>query len=467
MANLKDENSLAGARWRALIWVLILLGAGVLRVSRFQNAPRPYGYVYDLYHQGIQVFFEKGRAPRLEDGWECYHPPFFYALGVPFYVAGGKYYHRSNPELSYREIKARALKFVLVMPALCGLWIIWWCWRILRLLRQRGWRLLLAMAVVLCFPCLFITAGGIDGDILLAALMVTLFYYLLRYYYEPKNVGLVLPVIIGIVTGLAMGTKYSGLLGLLIAGEVVGLRLLQGPFRSRRVCDGLIILLLALAIGSWKYVDNMRRYGTPLKANAEAYDIGMPGQRSTYLNYYEFFTLRMGSLLDLMNPERAQKGKLSFLPVYRSVWTTLHAMAWGDMSFFNEPTRFGGAAKYGYESRNIPSWLSSSVLWLGLVANAVALIGMIAVSHRKLLFPLTVMVLTTMLFYFLWVINAKHWQLKTKYILFLLPAYVLYLSYGAAWLQRRVPRMVWGVIVVAFATLIGLTHAYLYHFAAG
>ena len=34
-------------------------------------------------------------------------------------------------------------------------------------------------------------------------------------------------------------------------------------------------------------------------------------------------------------------GYLTDLPFYRSVWTTLHAMAWSDMSFFSDPSRHG------------------------------------------------------------------------------------------------------------------------------
>ena len=225
------------------------------------------------------------------------------------------------------------------------------------------------------------------------------------------------------------------------------------------------LIVIALAIGSWKYIDNLRHYGTPIKANADAYDYRLPGQRESYLDYYEFNTLRMGELLELMDPETAPRGKLTFLPVYRSVWTTLHAMAWGDMSFFNHPTRFGGALRYGYWPRRIPPWLSSSVLVLGLVANALMLIGLATTAHRRLMWPVTLMVILTLLVYFSWVTNAKHWQLKTKYILFLLPFYALYISYGFAWLRRRMPRPVWGAAAAALAVLVVLTHGYLYEFA--
>src|SRR5215218_378882 len=61
---------------------------GVLRVLLAWYCPTPFGYVYDYYPEAIELFWHKGHRPIASDCWQCYHPPFFYVLGLPFYAAG-------------------------------------------------------------------------------------------------------------------------------------------------------------------------------------------------------------------------------------------------------------------------------------------------------------------------------------------------------------------------------------------
>ena len=62
--------------------------AVVLRVLLAWYCPTPFGYVNDYYHEAIELFWQKGHLPIASDCWQCYHPPFFYVLGLPFYAAG-------------------------------------------------------------------------------------------------------------------------------------------------------------------------------------------------------------------------------------------------------------------------------------------------------------------------------------------------------------------------------------------
>src|SRR4051812_45871017 len=76
------------ARYRTGLLRGLAVLAVVLRVLLAWYCPTPFGYVYDYYHEAIELFWEKGPLPIASDCWQCYHPPFFYALGVPFYAAG-------------------------------------------------------------------------------------------------------------------------------------------------------------------------------------------------------------------------------------------------------------------------------------------------------------------------------------------------------------------------------------------
>ena len=97
-------------------------------------------------------------------------------------------------------------------------------------------------------------------------------------------------------------------------------------------------MVATVVVGGWKYVDNVRRYDAPLYANGSANAGFKLGQRHFYFDRYEFDTLRVRELLRLWGPSPPRQ-TLTSLHVYRSVPTTLYAMAWTDMTFFSEPHR--------------------------------------------------------------------------------------------------------------------------------
>ncbi len=66
----------------------LLAAALFLRILLAVDCPTPFGYVYDYYHEGVELMYAKGRLPIAEDCWQCYHPPLYYALGLPFYAVG-------------------------------------------------------------------------------------------------------------------------------------------------------------------------------------------------------------------------------------------------------------------------------------------------------------------------------------------------------------------------------------------
>jgi len=65
-----------------------------------------------------------------------------------------------------------------------------------------------------------------------------------------------------------------------------------------------------------------------------------------------------------------------------------------------------------------------------------------------------------------WFTAQEHWALKAKYLLFLMPAYILYALFGLEWLRKR-SRIVFRVSVWLIALLAVLCHAYLFRFAIG
>jgi hypothetical protein len=407
--------------------------------------------VYDFYHEGIQKFYVLGRLPIARDCWQCYHPPLFYLIGLPLYAWGKRMV--AGPG----GLADPALRFVGILSIASATTAAYYSVRILRLYRVRGAELIVGTGLILAFPCLFISTYGLEADILLTALMTAFMYYCVIFFRRSRPTDYLGAVRIGLIAGLACETKYTGLLAPAIFGTLTGLGIVAGPQRGRLAREAAAVLVVCALVGSWKYVDNVQRYHTPLFANGQAQDGFAISGRPSFASAYDFHTLRVADLIALTRGH-VPPGHLTDLPFYRSVFTTLHAMAWTDMSIFSDPSRHG-FFREPYPRKRLNWRLASSVLMLGLVPNVLAAIGFLVTLHRRVVWPLAVTCVVTGSAYAAWFLAQKDWALKTKYILFLLPAYVLYALLGWRWLQRRTP--LFGRIV-GLALVVLVVAAYLY-----
>lgn len=451
-----DASLLSVAQRRAV--GLILWAGAVLRLVLGLRAPRPYGYVYDYYHAGVQVFYRTGRLPVAADCTQCYHPPVFYVIGLPFY-AFGRWLSHGPASVD------TGLRWLSMLSVLCGAICVWYGWRLLVLFGRRGWDLVLGLGLIVVFPCLVISSYGIEADIVLTALMMAFVYYLCLYWRDAQSAGAKDVLRLGVLAGLAAATKYNGLVALAAFGVLLILHVgLSRPRKSVVLLSGLV-MMTAVLVGGWKYVDNVREHGTPLFANGSAQQGFKLGSHHLYLDRYEFDSLRVRQLLQLWGPT-APKGLLTDLAVYRSVPTTLYAMAWTDMTFFSEPTR-GYDYLHPYVPRPVPQWLVATVLALGIVPTGLVGLGGAVTLRNRAYWPLGVMTSLTIAAYVLWFVSQEFWALKTKYVLFLLPVYVLYALVGLERVRRfrwRFPgRVLTGLIVL----LISFSYAYLMVFAVG
>jgi 4-amino-4-deoxy-L-arabinose transferase-like glycosyltransferase len=437
--------------------ILLLVSAAIaLRALLVVFSPTPFGYVWDFYHEGVRVVYNQKRLPLASDCWQCYHPPFFYVAGWVFYAWGR--WMSSHPS------DAIALRWLGALSLISAAISIYYGYRLLRLFRCRGVSLTIGLAVLLVFPCLFISSYGPEADILLTAILCAFLYYLTRYYAQPARATFPRDIVrLGLLAGLAAATKYSGLVAITSAGALVAAQAARGPDRLRTVRNGIILLVVCTLVGGWKYADNIQRYGTPLYSNGTAAKGFSPETRRTG-DHYQFTTLRLADLRRILGPQ-APPGRLTQLPVYASVITTLHALAWSDMGFFSIPTRYGDSSE-PYPRKLVPADLIMTVVILGFVPEILAVIGLLVTIRRRIFQPLFVMSVVSMAAYLWWFLAQEEWALKTKYILFLLPAFVVYMVAGLSWLNRRVPIL--GLLAsVLMVALVLVTHVYLYAFAVG
>jgi 4-amino-4-deoxy-L-arabinose transferase-like glycosyltransferase len=436
--------------WRDLLVVVVGL-AVALRVVLIINAPA-YGYVWDFYQDGVARLYAQGHLPLSTDCWQCYHPPLFYWLGWPFYAIGA-HLSPGNADLSWRLLAGESL--------LCVAVIVYYGVRLLRLIGCRRASLAAGVGLLLAAPILFISSDAPDADVLVAALLTGFAFHATRVFGPRGSIQAADASGLGLLVGLAMAAKFSGLIALAVAGVLVVIRLYEQRDRTVTVRAGAIILLLSLAVGGWKYVDNERRYGTPLFANGSAAEGFTAATRGGAVSY-EFGTIRLGALRELFGRGTPQ-GQLTDFPVYRSVITALHAQVWSDMSLFSVRTRHG-APDNPYRTRQIPVTLTMSVIVLGFVPESLALLGVVVSARHRLLRPLLVFSAITIAAYVWWFLPQERWALKAKYLLALLPIAVAFAVIGQAWLARRAPRVA-AVTMTLLVALGVVAHVYMLVFA--
>jgi hypothetical protein len=239
------------------------------------------------------------------------------------------------------------------------------------------------------------------------------------------------------------------------------IRCISGPQRRLIARNAVIVTVLCIGVGAWKYVDNYRRYGTIFFANGSAQEgFSITGRAAA--DHYEFTTLRLIELMRVFGP-RAIRGTLTELPVYRSAFTTLHALTWTDMSFFSEPERHGDPS-HPYPRKRIASTLIAPVLLLGFVPELLAVLGVIVTIRRRSFLPLAIMCAVGVSAYIWWFLSQHAWALKTKYLLFLITPFVIYTVAGLSFLWNRAPR-VGTAVAASVAALLMAANLYLLAFA--
>jgi Dolichyl-phosphate-mannose-protein mannosyltransferase len=434
----------------------LLAAAVILRVLLAFYAPKSFGYVWDYYHQGVVLFYEAGHLPPSKACWQCYHPPLFYLVGLPFYALG-RWLFPSSAYLPLRVLSVVSLASATVAA--------YYNYRLVASFENDRALRLIGVGLILAFPCFFISSYGVEADILLTAIMTAFLYHLSRYCAVAVEQTSRQAGIVGVLAGLAAATKYSGLIAPLAAVVTLLLIARTTTDRARVIRHLIVVCAVCTTIAGWKYVDNLRRYGTPLFANGSAADGFALDSRIGALNRYEFLTFRIRDLLALTSPDAA-RGQLTALPVYRSVPTTLYGLGWSDMSFFSDASRHGDPSR-PYPDKQIPPWLPSSVMLLAFLPTVLAVPGLIVTVRQVRYSPLWMTTFLTASSYVLWFTAQEQWALKTKYILFLLPVYVLASLEGIKWMARRAPRFVMDAVLCLILLLIGFAHLYQLAFALG
>ncbi len=228
---------------------LLLLGV-VLRLAAIVNLDPAWGYDSDGHYQYAQWFVTHWAPPPINQFFQAFHPPLYYAIGGLILRAGGQF-----PALRAFSLALGCLRLALL-----------WLGLELYLPGRRMARLLaLALAAVLPVALFMdVTIGGEGLQNFLSVIVLLLGPLALRARGRQRWR---LAAWLGLVLGLCLLTKISGTTLFVALGAAVLAEQLFSPGNARerlgRAAPFALTLGLALAISSPLLARNLRVVGKP------------------------------------------------------------------------------------------------------------------------------------------------------------------------------------------------------------
>jgi 4-amino-4-deoxy-L-arabinose transferase-like glycosyltransferase len=253
-------------------------------------------------HIGVIKYLVQNKTfPPLETNMLAFHPPLYYWMAAPLFALSG----------SDKVVQLLSLAF-----SIATLWVLYkiiYRTEMIALPRARLYSLLLA-----CFlPQFVMFSLYVSNDsltILLGCLTVLLAS---RYVRSPDWKQLTL---LAMVAGLGLLTKATFLVFLpVLAAAVYLVKFQELRSRSRAVGAVLVFLTISGVLGSYKYVDNYRRYSKPTINGLDLPLVWVEGQKRSYrgLRSYLGFDLRRLVLSPKLSP--ATEGSYPLL-LYGTFW---------------------------------------------------------------------------------------------------------------------------------------------------
>jgi tetratricopeptide (TPR) repeat protein len=394
---------------------------------------------YDAWgHVAYVIFLDIYRSvPWADQGWSYFHPPLHYALGWLLAQAG-------SGEILMRGLPLLGSAASLGTAALAA-------WLVRRATPDRPALALLAFGAVALLPVhLFLSAmpGNELTETFLTAAAISLFVA------NERRAGssLAVDAATGLVIALALLTKFSGLLPLLVVGASLALRpLLAGaaPGDLRRAAGrAALIAGIALALPAPYYARNVATFGTPFQLSRDFALVSQverdqpPGVRR--LADYVSFSPRIFSDPNPLAPH-----------MLRSVWGTVYVNVWADVYRESDVARALEAERGRRRS-------TTAMALLGLLPTGLALAGAVLATRdlrrgrrRAVYLPLLILSAAALGVFALFAWQVAIWSaLKSSYLLGLSLPFGVFLARSVEALAAR-PQAGWRVAAVAALALVG------------
>ena len=400
---------------------LLLFGVAViLHLLLAYYAPDPNGYVYDFYSKAIILFFENGQLPEPGACFVCYHPPLLTLIG-------GGIFH--VVEWLGGDRHAQLFSVALVLNSLSLVFSIY-TFAIYRHYRKDESLDFILWALLLFLPVAFVSAFSIESDMLGSTLIVISTYYFIRFLNEENYSDLVLSALF---IALAAATKYTGAIIAVYFGGVLLARYLR-HFEIQQLKQGLVYAGVAILVGSYPYINNIKETGHPIIGNV-AWDTA-----KSYPELYDFTSFSIWDVVRVFEDSRAIELN-SFKAFNTEVLTSHYGQLWTDFTIFSRAKRHGQWHQAGfYTGKYMPSWLLWTLLIAGLVPVIAGFSGFFALAISREATLLLGMFVLSIAVYIAWFIGHYEWMLKTKYHLYLIPLWLIAINKAASCVPASIAR---------------------------
>ena len=311
----------------------------------------PLGWGYDAWgHLAYALFLDLyGAVPWADQGWSYFHPPLHYGLGWLLASWGSGEVLMRGLALwnGLASVATAALAAVLVR----------------RVTPDRRWLPLLAF-VSLAFLPVHLFMSAMPGNELTETLLIALALVAFIANEGSARPGWRGAAGVGGLVGLALLTKFSGLLALLVAGATLFLRAFfatEGGEWARCSLRAAVITGVALVVAAPYYQRNLASFGNPFQLSRDFALVRSverdqpPGERS--LGDYVRIPAAMFSDPNPLAPH-----------MLRSVWATVYLNVWADTYRESDVAR---ALEADMGRKRSIAWMGL----LGLGLSAAALVG--------------------------------------------------------------------------------------------
>ena len=263
---------------RRLLWLGIALRLAVgVCLAPANNDP----------HLEFLTFMEQqGRLPHGGEIYISFHPPGYYLLASPLWLATGS---------------AKIVQLLSLVLSIANLWLIHGFLRSTPLLETDRGRVH-AMALAALLPQFLLFSGFVSNDSLAFVIGTGLLVLALRFIEAPSTqrvCGLAL------LAGLGLLTKGTSIAFLpLLGGLVVWVGLRQRWSLGRHCANAVCFAVIAGGLGCYKFVENYQHFGTPiLSADEIPQGAWLERQQGTWQG--------LGTLVDVDVTELVREPELS------------------------------------------------------------------------------------------------------------------------------------------------------------
>jgi tetratricopeptide (TPR) repeat protein len=377
---------------------------------------------YDAWgHVAYVLYLDLYRAvPWADQGWSYFHPPLHYALG--WLLA----------QWQSSEVLVRGLALLGSAASLGTAWLAAWLVGVAA--PDRPGLRLVAFGAVAFLPVHYFMSpmpGNELSETFLTAATLCAFVANERRE-RPSLAG---ALIVGVLAGLALLTKFSGLLPLAVVCAALLLRTrLRGQWREARgpaAARALLSLCVALALAAPYYLRNVREFGTPMQLSrdyelvAQVERAQPPGRRGAL----DYLRLSPAAIAD-PNPLAPH--------LLRSVWGSTYLNVWADTYRESDVAR-------ALEAERVRRRSTSLMALLGLLPTGLAGIGVLCGARdvvrgrrRPVHLTMGLLALATVAAFVVFTWRVPIWSsLKASYLMGLSLPFAVFLARGCEALAAR------------------------------